>query len=107
MKNAREMLYNDLAPTEAEYYASIITLQSYKVQETKLTRAAYKYSSSTYLITEDDRACPPAYQEGFAQQANSRIERCQTGHSPMLVAPGMLADKIASAAQQAVGVIDR
>ena len=76
-------------------------MQSYNVQRTKLTRCAYKYIPSTYLICENDQAVPVQYEESFGATANARIERCSAGHSPMLSQPGMLVVKIIAAVEGA------
>ncbi|KAL9058081.1 MAG: hypothetical protein Q9162_001943 [Coniocarpon cinnabarinum] len=45
IKNAKSTMYNDLPPAEADFFASQLIVQSYKVQETKLTRAGYMHES--------------------------------------------------------------
>lgn len=67
-----------------------------------MTRAAYSYLPCTYVITDKDQACPPAYQEMFAKQANATVDHCNTGHSPMLVQPSTIAEKVAKVAADAV-----
>ena len=64
------------------------------MQTTKLTRAAWRYIPSTYLVCENDQACPPQYQEMFAANAKAQVERCSAGHSPMLSQTDMLVGKI-------------
>ncbi|KAL9026839.1 MAG: hypothetical protein Q9196_004556 [Gyalolechia fulgens] len=96
-----EKLYNDLPAEEAALWESRLVAQSSKVQETKLTRAAWKSIPSTYLITEGDQAVPPQYQEAFAQQTGSTVERCSSGHSPQLSQPEMLVQKISEASNMA------
>ena len=95
-------LYNDLPPSEASLWASRLIAQSYRVQTTKLTRAAWRYNPSTYLICENDQACPPQYQEMFAANAKSQMVTCSSGHSPHLSQPEMLVAKIHAALQKAV-----
>ena len=80
--------------------------QSYLVQTTKLTRAAWRYIPSTYLICENDKAAPPQYQEMFAASAKAHVEKCGSGHSPHLSQPEMLVQKIHEAAQQAVAELE-
>jgi len=100
--NGASTLYNDLPDSDAKLWESRLIPQSYKVQTTKLTRAAYTYIPSTYLICENDQAAPTQYQEMFAGTANAAVERCSSGHSAMLSQTDMLADKIAAAVERAV-----
>ncbi|KAL8749637.1 MAG: hypothetical protein Q9184_006729, partial [Pyrenodesmia sp. 2 TL-2023] len=105
MLHGAEKLYNDLPADEAGLWESRLVAQSYKVQETQLTRAAWKYIPSTYLITENDQAVPPQYQEAFAKQAGATVERCSSGHSPQLSQPEMLVQKITEASMRAMAAI--
>jgi hypothetical protein len=102
MKKGAQTIYNDLPQAEAELWESRMIAQSYAVQRTKITRSAYKYIPSTYLICENDQAAPPQYQEMFATMANSHVERCDSGHSPMLSQTEMLVGKIVDAVKNAV-----
>ncbi|KAM3065245.1 hypothetical protein ACMFMG_004367 [Clarireedia jacksonii] len=70
--------------------------------KTKLTRAAYKYTPSTYLICENDQAAPLQYQEMFAATAGAEVDKCNSGHSPMLSQTELLADKIVAVTDAAV-----
>ncbi|KAI4131356.1 MAG: hypothetical protein LQ338_001241 [Usnochroma carphineum] len=97
-----EKLYNDLAPSDASSWASRLLPQSHKVEETQLTRAAWRYIPSTYIIAENDQAVPVQYQEGFAKQAGATVERCSSGHSPHLSQPEVLVKKIHEASTRAV-----
>ncbi len=106
MLHGAEKLYNDLPPDEAALWESRLVAQSYQVQSTQLTRAAWKYVPSTYLITENDQAVPPQYQEAFAKQAGATVERCTAGHSPQLSQPEMLARKIGEASARAMRAVD-
>ncbi|KAL8974404.1 MAG: hypothetical protein Q9197_001373 [Variospora fuerteventurae] len=102
-----EKLYNDLPPDEAALWESRLVAQSYRVQETQLTRAAWKYIPSTYLVTENDQAVPPQYQEAFAKQAGATVERCSSGHSAQLSQPEMLVQKIVEASKRAMAGVKR
>ncbi|KAL8966961.1 MAG: hypothetical protein Q9183_003136 [Haloplaca sp. 2 TL-2023] len=99
---AEEKLYADLPKSEAAFWASRILPSSHKVQESLLTRAAWRYIPSTYLICENDNAVPPQMQDAFAATVQAHVERCSTGHSPMLSHPAMLAEKIHEAALKAI-----
>jgi pimeloyl-ACP methyl ester carboxylesterase len=78
--------------------------ESYAVQKTEITRVAWKYVSSTYLLCENDKAVPPQYQESFAVLAGSKTVRCDAGHSPMLSQPDALVKHIVDAVEEAVKV---
>ncbi|KAF5879221.1 uncharacterized protein Bfra_006427 [Botrytis fragariae] len=100
--NGASILYNDLSDSDAKYWESQLILQSYNVQKTKLTRAAYTYLPSTYLICENDQAAPSKYQEMFATTAGAQVDRCNAGHSAMLSQTVLLAEKISTAAELAI-----
>ena len=100
-----QTLYNDLPPSEASLWASRLIPQSYQVQTTKLTRAAWRYVPSTYLICENDHAAPVQYQESFAASAKALVERCSAGHSPHLSQTVLLVRKIHEAVQKAVAAL--
>ncbi|CAG8949919.1 hypothetical protein HYFRA_00004249 [Hymenoscyphus fraxineus] len=100
--NGASILYNDLPESEAQLWESRLILQSYNVQKTELTRGAYKYIPSTYLVCENDQAAPTQYQEMFASSAGAQVERCSAGHSAMLSQTEMLANKISAAVEMAM-----
>ena len=102
IQNGDQTLYNDLPPSVASFWASRLVVQSYKVQTTELTHAAWRYVPSTYLICENDQAAPPQYQGMFAATAGAHIERCSSGHSPHLSQPEMLVGKIHDVAQDVI-----
>ncbi|KAG8531192.1 uncharacterized protein KY384_004550 [Bacidia gigantensis] len=107
IKNAQQNLYNDLLPAEAEYWGSLLIFQSHKVKKTVLTRAAWRYIASTYLICEGDQAVPPQYQEQLANMASAHIERCSAGHSPQLSQVEMLVGSIDGALKRAVAELQK
>ena len=72
------------------------------MQTTKLTRAAWRYIPSTYIVTEKNQDVTPQVQESFAASINADIERLDTGHCPMLSQPDRLAKKIHEIARKAV-----
>lgn len=98
MKETASTIYQDLPPEEAQYWASKTIDQSYAVQTTAITRTAYKYIPSTYIVTGDDHAVPLQYQEMFAAAAGAEVKKIQSGHSPQLSKPDELADLIEAAA---------
>lgn len=92
IKNGAKTLYNDIPEAEAQYWESQLLYQSYAVQTTKLTRAAYNYVPSTYLVCERDATAPVQVQEMFAASVKAKeILRMDTGHAPMLSRPTELA----------------
>lgn len=84
IKDAGPKMYSDLPAEEAQYWSDKIIDQSYAVQTTELTRAAYKYIPSTYVVTENDETVPAQFQEMFAGAAGADILKIAAGHSPML-----------------------
>ena len=100
--DAEHRLYNDTPPTEAKLWASRLIPQSYKVQTTKMTRAAWRYIPSTYVVAERDQALPPQVQRAFAKRIRADVVRLETGHCPMLSAPGALAKTICEVARRAL-----
>ncbi|KAI4157802.1 MAG: hypothetical protein LQ342_007997 [Letrouitia transgressa] len=104
IRNGAQTLYNDLSPSEAAEWEQKLIPQAYNVQTTQITRAAWRYIPSTYLICESDQAAPPQYQEMFANNAKAHIERCSAGHSPQLSQVDMLVRKIEDAAHRAVSL---
>jgi pimeloyl-ACP methyl ester carboxylesterase len=76
--------------------------QSHAAQETEITRAAFKYIPSTYLLCENDKAAPPQYQKMFAKLAGSTLLKCDASHSPMLSHTDLLLKHIMDAAEKAV-----
>ncbi|KAB8265594.1 Alpha/beta hydrolase fold-1 [Aspergillus pseudonomiae] len=101
IKNGAKTLYSDLPHAEAALWESCLIPQSYLVQTTPTTRAAYGYLPSTYLICEGYQAAPAQFQEGFASLARAKIDRCSAGHSPMLSQPDMLVRMIAAVVDKA------
>ncbi|KAL1858046.1 hypothetical protein Daus18300_010158 [Diaporthe australafricana] len=100
MKETASTIYHDLPPEEARYWASKIIDQSYAVQTQPITRTAYKYIPSTYIMAEDDHALPLQYQEMFAKTTGAEVKRIQSGHSPQLSHPEELADLVEAAAAE-------
>ncbi|KAK7738303.1 hypothetical protein SLS63_002639 [Diaporthe eres] len=75
MKETASTIYHDLPPEEARYWASKIIDQSYAVQSTPISRTAFKYIPSTYVVAEDDHALPLQYQEMFAAATGAEIQK--------------------------------
>lgn len=67
-----------------------------------MTRAAYSYVPSTYLVCDKDKAAPPEVQCMFAKRAGSLIEHCDAGHSPHLSQTTMLVTRIVKTIERVV-----
>ncbi|KAI0023170.1 alpha/beta-hydrolase [Xylariomycetidae sp. FL0641] len=100
MRNTQDLLYHDLPREEAEHWASKTIDQSYEVQKTRLSRAAYRYVPSTYVVCENDQGLPPAIQRQFGKQAGAKVLGIQSGHSPMLSKTSELVKLISQAAEE-------
>ncbi|KJK63924.1 Alpha/beta hydrolase family protein [Aspergillus parasiticus SU-1] len=105
IRNGASTLYSDLPDAEAKLWEYRLIAQSYRVQTTPVTRAAYEYNPSTYLVCDNDQAVPPQFQRTFARMAKAQVESCNTGHSPMLNQLGMLVQKIMIAVEWAATVV--
>ncbi|KAB8211914.1 alpha/beta-hydrolase [Aspergillus parasiticus] len=105
IRNGASTLYSDLPDAEVKLWESRLIAQSYRVQTTPVTRAAYEYTPSTYLVCDNDQAVPQQFQRAFARMAKAQVESCNTGHSPMLNQPGMLVQKIMIAVEWAATVV--
>ncbi|KAL4876610.1 Alpha/beta hydrolase fold-1 [Aspergillus karnatakaensis] len=105
LRNGALTIYSDLAPAVAALWESRLIAQSDAVQTNPVTRAAYEYIPSTYLICEEDQAVPVQIQEMFAGMAKARVERCDAGHSPMLSRLEVLVEKITTAVEGAVAAV--
>src|SRR6185437_840997 len=79
----RTALYGDLPDAEAEQAVSRLVSQTVRSFAEKVDAAAWRNIPSSYIITEQDKAIPPALQEQMAAQA-AEIRRITGGHSPFL-----------------------
>ncbi|MER6943111.1 alpha/beta hydrolase [Nonomuraea sp. NPDC000554] len=96
----RTSLYGDLTDAEAEQAMSELVQQTVRSFAEKVHAAAWRDIPSTYIVTEQDKAIPPALQEKMAAQANE-IRRITSAHSPFLSQPRQLAALIDKVAQSA------
>ncbi|ORY19061.1 catalytic protein [Clohesyomyces aquaticus] len=94
LKDGAKLIYNDLPADEAALWESRMIPQSFAVKTTDITRTAYEYIPSTYLVCEKDNAVPFQAQEMLATKIGAHVERCDSGHSPMLSQTDMLVEKI-------------
>ncbi|KAL8722890.1 MAG: hypothetical protein Q9225_000723 [Loekoesia sp. 1 TL-2023] len=81
--------FNGLDDATAKYYEG--TLTASPVLMTVLDNDAYTAIPCAYLVTENDLALPPAYQENMVRMQGQRpgvelsVYRCAAGHSPHLI----------------------
>ncbi|MFE0626305.1 alpha/beta hydrolase [Streptomyces sp. NPDC058864] len=85
-----EVLYNGVAPQLAESVAATLRKQSLASVTQPLTRAVWRDVPSSYIVCEQDRAIPAAFQYSMARQAG-RVRSMDSGHSPFLSHPAELA----------------
>ncbi|TVY68864.1 hypothetical protein LSUE1_G006831 [Lachnellula suecica] len=102
VRNGAHTLYSDLPEEEAKMCEEKMIPQSYEVQKTALTREAWTYVPSTYLVCENDQAVPASFQSTFAEMAKSTVLKCSAGHSPQLSETGMLVERIVEAAEKSI-----
>ncbi|CZR50917.1 uncharacterized protein PAC_00791 [Phialocephala subalpina] len=93
----QQIFYHDVEPKEAAEWLGKLKSQSLASFCTKTTDAAWKKIPSAYLVTEDDRAVPAAFQEimiGQMKEAGAEIvvTRIEGSHSPYLAKPGAVVD---------------
>lgn len=99
--------FNDLDAAKANYYES--TLTASPVLTTVLENDAYTALPAAYLVTENDLALPPAYQEGMVALQNQRpgvdirIVKALAGHSPHLSWTDGLVDEAERFCQAVLG----
>jgi pimeloyl-ACP methyl ester carboxylesterase len=86
----RNSLYGSLTGDEAAEAIAQLVEQRAQAFGDRVTVAAWHTVPSTYIVTEDDRAIPAAFQEQMAVQAKS-VRRIPGDHSPFLSRPAELA----------------
>lgn len=91
-KEAIEVFYNDMAKSEAEYWASQLLPQSIGVFWSRTTFAAWRYIPSTYVLCGRDQSITLPYGEMILKAAQDSlpnmidaVEKCDgAGHCVML-----------------------
>ena len=102
------IFYNDVPDQLAQWAASITKSHSLISVTDKSGPIGYKDTGYTgrlvYIRTEDDKAIPVAGQDAMIQGSgvNFTVEKYNTGHSPFLSHPDMLADTLDKLAQSFV-----
>ncbi len=89
MLDPSRRFYNDLPPSEQAHWLSQLRPHCASAQLTPLTRAAYRYIPTWYLLCENDQALPLEVQKMMIQETGVDIktESCSAGHSPYLSQP--------------------
>jgi hypothetical protein len=104
MPEPASKFYNDLDPeTTAKCISELVPYQAKPTLYTPTTYEAYRDVPSTYLLCEKDAAIPFDLQKTMVSLAGDEALRshiCETGHSPMLGAPQMVAEVIENSFDQ-------
>ncbi|PVH99908.1 alpha/beta-hydrolase [Periconia macrospinosa] len=91
MRDPLTTMYHDMPEDEAKLWADKVVAQSNAIKDTVMTRCAYTYVPSTYVVCTEDRAVPAPVQEMFAHTAGSTVKKIDAGHSAMLSRPETVA----------------
>lgn len=97
----RELLFNDLSPTEAEKWLSVLQPQPASGWGGITDYTAWTDIPSVYLICENDQILPDEYQVQAATLTGSKVERCKGGHMVMLSMPERVVEVIVNAVEEA------
>ena len=99
-----DRFYHDVPREEAEKAMSNLKLHSTGALWSDATYAAWKHIPCRYLVCENDRAIPLVAQEAMIAdpEANFTVERCTSGHSPMLAMPDFTAEVVRRAAGEQI-----
>ncbi|KAL5333798.1 Alpha/beta hydrolase fold-1 [Aspergillus crustosus] len=85
--------FHDIPEEEQQKWASTLLHTSRAVFSGAATYEPWHQIPSAYIITEEDRALPPPYQELMAGKLETKlIYRLKSSHSPFLSMPDKLAD---------------
>lgn len=88
----------DLPPASTRVLAAVGKPIAARSFGDTVTHAAWHDKPSWYLITQDDRALPPAVQRGLAAQLLAQTLTLKSSHLSLLSQPRQVADFIARAA---------
>lgn len=92
-------LYNDCTPADAAWAVDRLDAQSMAELSGVATRAAWHDTPSTYVVCTRDRAVAPAQQRVLAQRCAETLT-WDTGHSPFLSRPDLVADLLTGLSRQ-------
>lgn len=76
------LFYHDIDASEAEHYASLLKPQIWAVNLSTVPFTGYKVVPVSYLVCENDRALPAAFQRLMIEHANKEITGGQAGQGP-------------------------
>jgi pimeloyl-ACP methyl ester carboxylesterase len=93
------VFYGDVPADRLAEAVADVQLQSLRSCGEPLTRAAWRSTPSSYLVCDQDRAVPPQAQEAMARRTGQAIH-LDSGHSPFLSQPDVLAAAIRSTIAQ-------
>ncbi|KAL0941534.1 uncharacterized protein CTRU02_204297 [Colletotrichum truncatum] len=101
----QEIFYNDLDDFAAKNAIMQLKSHSYKTFFSKLTYAAWRNIPVTYILCEQDNAIPIAAQQHMidVSQVDVLVERMDTGHSPFLNKPDLVAAALRRSAGETFG----
>lgn len=94
--------FSDLPPAQAMAWAKKMPEQSAASFAGELTYPGYKYVPVSYLVCEDDKVLPPAFQRSMiemleAQGVKVDVHTCSAGHCPIISMPDTVVDIIRKA----------
>lgn len=97
--NPEHVFYNDLTPSEQQFWTSKLQHHTVIAQKTPLTKTAYTEIPVSYLYCENDQALPLSLQEAMVKQSGVKVQelRCTAGHSPFLSQPDTFVEMVEEA----------
>ena len=87
----RHSLYADLPDIQADFATSILIDQTMRSFVDRVTGAGWKTIPTSYVISDNDQAIPPALQAEMAEHASATVHHLDSSHSPFLSLPDELA----------------
>jgi len=99
---ARACLYHDCDLVTADWALARLGPQPLSSFHQPPRAVAWRYRPSTYVVCSDDQASHPGLQRIFARRCTQALE-WDTGHSPFLSHPALVAEMLARVAEQAPG----
>ncbi|KAL4860842.1 hypothetical protein BDV12DRAFT_208760 [Aspergillus spectabilis] len=92
--------FHDLSPEEQQKWSSSLLHTSRELFSGTATYEPWHQIPSAYIMTEEDQALPPPYQEAMAGKLGSELTyRLKSSHSPFLSMP----DRLAGVLEELVG----
>ena len=92
-----KLLFNDLNDEDKEKWLKALSPQPAEDWDDVITYAGWKDVPSTYLVCEDDQVIPPPMQVQIAESAGCKLEKCGSGHMPMLSMPERVVEVVKNA----------